>query len=80
MQILIDIPDSLSTEKIDRIIEKIENQLERVTYSIKLEGKPSHDAELSNNQGMKKFLDWCDRHKTLVDDFTMPSREERNAR
>jgi len=80
MQILIDIPDSLSTEKIDRIIEKIEKQLETVTYSIKLEGIPTHEVELTNKQGIKKLLDWCDRHKTLVDDFTMPSREERNAR
>lgn len=38
MQILIDIPDSLSSEKLDRIIEKIENQLDEVTHSIKIEG------------------------------------------
>jgi len=37
MQILIDIPDSLSTEKIDRIIEKIEKQLKNESDSIKVE-------------------------------------------
>jgi len=31
-------------------------------------------------QGIKKLLDWCDRHKVLVDDLNLPSREERNAR
>jgi divalent metal cation (Fe/Co/Zn/Cd) transporter len=37
MQILIDIPDSLSTEKIDQIITKIENQLKNESESIKVE-------------------------------------------
>ncbi|WP_247215135.1 hypothetical protein [Synechococcus sp. C9] len=37
MQILIDIPDSLSTEKIDQIIEMIKNQLNNESVSIRVE-------------------------------------------
>lgn len=80
MQILIDITDPLSPEELDSIIAKIKNQLETVAHSIEIAGKPTHQSEPKNNEGVKKLLDWCDRHKVLVDDLNLPSREERNAR
>jgi hypothetical protein len=74
MRLLIDINDTLSPEELDGVIAKIENQLETVAHSIQIESRPA------NNEGIQKFLDWCDRHKVLVDDLNLPSRKERNAR
>ena len=74
MRLLIDINDTLSPEELDGIIAKIDNQLETVAHSIQIESRPA------KNGGIQKFLDWCDRHRVLVDDLHLPSREERNAR
>jgi len=74
MRLLIDINDTLSPEELDGIIAKIQNQLETVAHSIQIESRPA------KNGGIQKFLDWCDRHRVLVDDLHLPSREERNAR
>jgi hypothetical protein len=63
MRLLIDINDTLSPEELDGIIAKIENQLETVAHSIQIESRPA------NNGGIQKFLDWCDRHRVLVDDL-----------
>lgn len=80
MQILIDIPDTLPLEELNQLIVRIESQLQTETYAIKLEGKPSLDISVPSQNGMQRFLDWCDRHKVTVDNLIIPSREERNAR
>ncbi|WAS06294.1 hypothetical protein LQF76_05275 [Gloeomargaritales cyanobacterium VI4D9] len=80
MQILIDITDPLSPEELDSIIAKIKNQLEAVAHSIEIAGRPNHQSESQNNQGIKKLLDWCDRHLYTSAEYDIPSREERNAR
>jgi hypothetical protein len=90
MQILIDIPDSLSTEKIDQIIEKIENQLKNESGSIKVERlKPRkvfahrfevEKIELTNREKIQRLLQWCSEHQFSLDYDVIPSREERNAR
>lgn len=66
MQILIEIPDSLSSEKLDRIIEKIENQLDEVTHSIKIEGIPSRKKVMPR----KVFA-----HRFEVDHINIPDRD-----
>jgi hypothetical protein len=80
MQILIDITDPLSPEELDSIIAKIKNQLETVAHFIEIAGIPAHQSETKNNQGIKKLLDWCDRHPYTLAGYDIPSREERNAR
>jgi hypothetical protein len=80
MQILIDITDPLSPEELDSIIAKIKNQLETVAHSIEIAVKPTHQSKPKNNEGVKKLLDWCDRHPYTLAQHDIPSREERNAR
>ncbi len=74
MRLLIDITDTLSPEELEQIVAKIEDQLETVAHSIQIESRPA------NNEGIQKFLDWCDRHPYTLKDGSIPSREERNAR
>ena len=80
MQILIDITDPLSPEELDSIIAKIKSQLEAVAHSIEISGRPNHQSQPKNNEGIKKLLDWCDHHKVLVDNLNLPSRKQQNAR
>lgn len=69
MQLIIDIPDNLTSEQIEQIITTIKSQMQINSYSV-------HQEEPDIN----KFLEWSDRHPYSLKEGGVPPREERNVR